>query len=180
MDSPDGDPFELDEATAVLSRTPGVLRALFDGLPRGWLDTTERPGAWTPLQVLGHLVEAERQLWIPRARAILEQGEASAFPPFERDAHLTRHRDAQPGELLDLFEGLRRESLAVLGSLCPTGDLLARRGRHPEFGPVTLSQLLATWVVHDLAHSRQAFRAMAKRYRAAVGPWRSYLPVFEE
>jgi len=177
---PDGETFRLAEATAVLTRTPGVLRASFAGLPRGWLDTIEREGAWTPLQVLGHLVEAERRLWIPRARAILERGEGHAFPPFDREAHLDVHRDAGAAELLDLFDERRRESLAALEEIAPDAAALARAGTHPDFGRVTLGQLLATWVVHDLAHSRQVFRAMAKRYRQAVGPWRRYLPVLDE
>lgn len=176
----EGEPFQLADATAVLARTPAVLRELFDGLPRGWLDTVERDGAWTPLQVLGHLVDAERFLWIPRARSILEHGESRTFPPFDREAHLRTHRDDGAGQLLELFATRRRESLAALESLAPTSETLERAGTHPEFGRVTLGQLLATWVVHDLAHSRQLFRAMAKRYRTAVGPWRSYLPVLSE
>lgn len=48
---------------------------------------------------------------------------------------------------------------------------------HPELGPVTLRQLLATWVVHDLGHLHQVAKAMAFQYRDEVGPWREYLTI---
>jgi hypothetical protein len=172
--------FDVTEARAVLSRTPRVLHTLFEGLPAGWLNAREAPDAWTPTQILGHLVEAERGLWIPRARSILERGEDAAFPAFDRDAHLTLHAHRSADELLALFDEGRQQSLAELDSLDLGGDALDRKGRHPEFGPVTLGQLLSTWVVHDLAHSRQIFRSMAKRYREAIGPWRHYLRVMDE
>lgn len=172
--------FDLAEARAVLARTPGVLRVQFDGLPDGWLEAREAPEAWTPLEVLGHLIEAERALWIPRARSILENGERASFAAFDREVHLALHAGTPAPELLDLFAELREQSLRDLDALDLTGDTLTRLGRHPEFGPVTLAQLLSTWVVHDLAHTRQIFRAMAKRYREAVGPWRRYLRVMEE
>jgi hypothetical protein len=180
MDDETRQPFDMAEAEAVWARTPGVLRAFMEALPDSWLETREAPGAWTPLQVLGHLVEAERGLWMPRARSILERGEGATFPPFERDGHLKVHAGASAAGLLDLFEDLRQASLSELSSMGIDADALGRRGRHPEFGPVSLAQLLATWVVHDLSHSRQIFRAAAKRYREAVGPWRQYLRVLEE
>ena len=174
------EPFDIAEATAVLSRTPGVLRTFLVGLTESWLNAKEAADAWTPLQVLGHLVETERTLWIPRARSILEHGEEATFPSFERAAHLELHAGKGVGELLDLFEQLRRASLGELESLGLDAETLTRKGRHPSFGTVTLGQLLSTWVVHDLAHSRQIFRSMAKRYREAVGPWRQYLRVMAE
>ena len=179
-ESRDEAPLRIAEAVPVLERTPAVLRALLEGLPPPWLAADEGEGTFTPLQVLGHLAEAEERLWIPRARMILAEGEPEAFPPFDRFADMEQHRRAAPGDLLDRFERLRCESLVELRALAPDPDDLARAGRHPEFGPVTLSQLLATWVAHDLAHSRQIFRVMAKRYRNAVGPWRSYLRVMAE
>src|SRR5690606_23165334 len=54
---------------------------------------------------------------------------------------------------------------------------LALEGEHPAFGPVTLAQLLSTWVAHDLGHVAQTARVLAKQYREAAGPWREYLPV---
>jgi len=180
MEQTTREPYDLAEARAVLSRTPGVLRAFLVGLPDAWLQAREAPDAWTPLQVLGHLIEAEKGLWIPRARTILERGEEATFPAFDRDGHLELHRDRNADELLGLFEELRLKSLGELDSLGVDADTLTRKGSHPAFGTVTLGQLLSTWVVHDLSHSRQIFRSMAKRYREAIGPWRQYLRVMEE
>jgi hypothetical protein len=62
-------------------------------------------------------------------------------------------------------------------SLGLTDGDLARRGRHPEFGVVTLGQHLATWVAHDLSHVGQVVRVMARQYSTSVGPWRAYLSI---
>jgi hypothetical protein len=141
-----------------------------------WLESDEGPDTWSPLVVLGHLIEGERHDWLPRVRHLLEHGEAVPFAPFDRFSQLRRpHRTV--AELLDEFAECRRASLAELGRLnLQVGDM-DRRGRHPEFGVVTLGQHLATWVAHDLTHIAQIARAMAHRYRDAVGPWRAYLRV---
>ena len=144
MEQTTQEPYDLAEARAVLSRTPGVLRAFFVGLPDAWLQAREAPEAWTPLQVLGHLVEAERGLWIGRARTILEKGEQATFPAFDREGHIELHRDKNADQLLTLFEEFRQKSLVELDSLELGPEALARKGSHPAFGTVTLSQLLAT------------------------------------
>lgn len=168
--------FELGEARAVLERTPRTLRALLQGLPDGWIRADEGPGTFSPLDVLGHLIEGEQHDWIPRVRVVLEHGEARAFAPFDRIAFRERCAGLDLEARLARFEALRSESLAALDEALPAADL-DRRGRHPEFGPVTLRELLATWVVHDLGHVAQVTRAMAGRYREAVGPWVAYLPI---
>lgn len=169
--------YRLPDATAVLSRTPATLRALLDGLPAAWLNSRESPAAWSPLEVVGHLVLAEEKLWIPRARRILEFGEEAVFEAFDRDAHLDRTQRASVEEVLAHFEEARRGSLDTLSTMMLDQSSLARRGRHPSFGPVTLNQLLAAWVAHDLTHIRQIVRTMAREYREAVGPWARYLEV---
>jgi hypothetical protein len=78
---------------------------------------------------------------------------------------------------LDEFETLRKRNLETLMQLNITPDKLARRGTHPELGSVTLRELLATWVVHDLSHIAQAARVMCRQYSDAVGPWKQYLPI---
>jgi len=167
----------LDEALAVLERTPASLRALLGGLGAEWLDANEGPETWSPRQVLGHLIVGEETDWVPRARIILEHGEARPFEPFDRLAHLSRSRGAPAPELLDDFARLRRDNLATVRAWSLTDEQLALRGRHPELGPVTLSQLLAAWVAHDLGHVTQIARVMAKRYADEVGPWSAYLSV---
>lgn len=172
--------YRLSDATAVLSRTPATLRALLSGLPAAWLDSREDPEAWSPFEVVGHLVLAEEELWIPRARSILEFGEEAVFDSFDRRAHLDRFRGARVEEVLDRFGEARRASLDAFSAMDLDRSSLARRGRHPAFGAVTLSQLLATWVAHDLTHVRQIVRTMAREYEEAVGPWVRYLRVMDE
>jgi hypothetical protein len=164
-------------AIPVLERTPGVLRALLAGLPDEWTTAREGPESWSPYDVVGHLIHGERTDWIPRAELILRRGEAEPFPPFDRVAMFRESAGKSLGELLDTFARLRGESVVRLRGLGLTPADLERRGRHPELGPVTLSQHLATWVAHDLSHIRQIVRVMGRQYADAVGPWTAYLPM---
>jgi hypothetical protein len=171
--------FDLTIGTAVLERTPRTLRAMLAGLPSSWTDATEGPETWSPYVIVGHLVHGERADWIPRARLILAQGADRRFVPFDRFAQLRESEGRSLTDLLDDFDRLRAENLATLGGWGITDAQLALEGEHPAFGPVTLRQLLATWVAHDLSHVAQTARVMAKQYRDAVGPWRAYLPVMD-
>jgi uncharacterized damage-inducible protein DinB len=168
--------FALPDAVASLERTPGLLRAWLGELPAVWLDAREGEGTWSPREVLAHLIEGEHSDWIPRARRILDAGPDRPFAPFDRTAHLAG--PPVPIETaLDEFAALRRANLAQVAAWDLTEADLDRRGTHPEFGAVTLRQLLATWAVHDLTHVAQIARVMARRYGDDVGPWVAYLGV---
>jgi hypothetical protein len=169
--------FRFAEALPVLSRTPAVLRTWLAGLPGGWSAATEGPGTWSPYDVVGHLIHGERTDWLPRAEHILRHGDRVPFPAFDREAMFDASRGRSLEELLDTFEALRRESLARLEGLHLGASDLARRGLHPELGPVTLGQHLATWVAHDMSHLAQIVRTMARQYTEAVGPWAAYLSI---
>jgi hypothetical protein len=169
--------FDLSDAIPVLRRTPGVLRALLADLPEPWLHGGEGPETWSPFDVVGHLIDGEETDWIPRTRIILTGGPDPVFEPFDRFRHLRVNRGRPLIDLLDRFARLRAENVATLEGFRLSASDLAREGVHPELGPVTLGQLLATWVAHDLGHVGQIVRVMAKQYGAEVGPWREYLPV---
>lgn len=161
----------------ILSRTPATLQALLGGLSGEWLHTRESAESWSPFEVVGHLVHGEQTDWLPRIRILLEHGEQQTFPPFDRAAHIGQFAGRPVQELLDRFADLRGQSLAELQSLALGEAQLRSTGSHPDFGRVTLSQLMATWVVHDLGHIAQISRVLARRWGDEVGPWRAYLPV---
>ena len=169
------DPF-LAETTALLERTPRVVRDLLGGLPDTWLETPDTPDGWTPRDVLGHLISGELEDWIPRAEMIMREGANRAFEPFDRFRHEERDKGVPLPALIDRFEQLRREQLARLHELVRDDDL-DRVGRHPELGEVTMRQLLATWAVHDLDHIAQIYAALAGSHDKAVGPWKAYLGI---
>jgi DinB family protein len=171
--------FDLPAGIAVLERTPATMRALLAGLPQPWIDGTEGPETWSPYVIVGHMLHGERADWIARARIILAQGTNRRFVPFDRFAQFRESEGKSLAQLLDEFEEVRAENLATLAGWRLTDAQLALEGEHPAFGPVTLRQLLATWVAHDLGHIAQTTRVMAKQYREAVGPWRAYLPVMD-
>jgi hypothetical protein len=170
-------PFAVDEAAALLSRTPAVLDAWLRGLPAGWIAAHEGGESWSPFDVVGHLIHGERTDWIPRARIILEHGEREPFPPFDRLAQFKESAGRTLEGLLDEFAALRRQSLADLRGMQLSEADLDRRGRHPALGTVTLRQLFATWVAHDCDHLVQVARVMARQYAGEVGPWAQYLRV---
>ena len=171
--------FSLAETIAILSRTPAALDGLLRGLPSAWVHCNEGRDTWSAFDIVGHLICGERTDWIPRARVIIENGEARAFDPFVRFAQARESQGKSLEQLLDEFARLRSENLAALQALNLQPEDLARRGRHPALGVVTLSQLLATWAVHDLTHLHQLSRVLAHRYGDAVGPWSAYLGVLK-
>jgi hypothetical protein len=171
--------FNLEDGIAVLERTPHTLRAMLAGLPPMWIDATEGPDTWSPYVVVGHLIHGERTDWIPRAQIILAQGSSRRFDPYDRFAQFRESEGKSLGNLLDEFAELRAENVERLVGWQLSDEQLALEGEHPAFGAVTLRQLLATWVAHDLGHTAQISRVMAKQYREAVGPWRQYLSIME-
>ena len=172
----------LEECLSVLTRTPATLDTLLRGLPETLTAATDGPGSWNPRDVVGHLIQGERADWMPRLAMILEHGLSRAFEPFDREAQF-REGPGKPlqafEDLLDEFTALRLHNLVHLRALNLQPSQLELRGTHPEFGPVTLRQLLATWTAHDLAHNLQVSRVMARRYRQEVGPWAEYLSVMK-
>jgi hypothetical protein len=169
--------FNVADAVAVLTRTPATLNALLRGLPSIWVRGNEGKDTWNAFDIMGHLVFAERSDWMPRVRIVLENGDARPFDPFDRFAQQTESQDKSLEQLLDDFGHLRRDNLAALDALNLPLEALTRRGQHPALGVVTLSELLATWAVHDLTHLHQLSRVMAHQYRDLVGPWSAYLGV---
>lgn len=169
----------LEEAVALLERTPAALGALLEGLPETFVRATEGEGTWSPYDVAGHLVYGERADWIERARHVLA-GDPRPFTPFDRTAMFRESEGKSLGDLLAEFAELRARNVAELRGLNLFDGDLGRTGRHPDFGEVTLGQLLAAWVVHDLDHVAQVARTMAKVYAEAVGPWAAYLSILRD
>lgn len=171
--------FDLEQGIEVLERTPRVLNAMLSTITPIWANATEGPDTWSPYVVVGHLIHGERSDWMLRAQMILAQGSNRRFAPYDRFAQFRESEGKSLDELLDEFARLRAENLDVLTNWRLADDQLALEGEHPEFGAVSLRQLLSTWVAHDLTHMAQIARVMAKQYRDAVGPWRAYLPIMD-
>lgn len=171
--------FDLQQGVMVLERTPRALRELLLGLSTEWIDATEGPETWSPYVIVGHLIHGERTDWIPRAQIIRAQGEHRTFEPYDRFAQFHESEGKSLENLLDEFALLRAQNIVTLTRWQLSDAELSLQGVHPAFGAVSLRQLLATWVAHDLGHIAQAARVMARQYRDAVGPWRQYLPVMD-
>ena len=167
----------LQQTISLLNRTPATLNALLRDLPETWTQQNEGEGTWTVSDVVAHLIYGERADWMSRAKTILQFGETQTFAPFDRLGHIRESQGKSLNQLLDEFGRLRSDNLRELHALNLQPQDLDRRGQHPAFGSVTLSQLLFTWATHDLTHLHQISRVMAHQYREAVGPWSRYLGV---
>lgn len=167
----------LSQTVALLSNTPGALNALLRNLPAFWTSRNEGGETFSPFDVIGHLIHGERTDWMTRTRVILEHGDSQPFPKFDRYGQQRESEGKSLPQLLDEFARLRAKNLADLQALNLQPEDLHRRGQHPSLGSVTLGELLATWVAHDLTHVHQISRTMAHQYREAVGPWSRYLGV---
>jgi DinB family protein len=172
--------FELKSATEILGRTPSALRELLRELPEPWLRGTEGPDTFSPFDVVGHLIDGEETDWIPRAEIILSRSTEPRFEPYDRFRHRARNAGRTLSSLLDEFADLRAANLRLLDSWRLGERELALTGIHPTFGRVTMRELLAAWVVHDLGHIAQVARVMAKQYKDAVGPWVPFMPVLTD
>jgi hypothetical protein len=168
---------ELDRTISLLARTPAALNVLLRDLPEA--SRNEGENTWSAFDVVGHLVHGERTDWMQRARMVLQFGETRTFESFDRTGFVRESQGKSLGQLLDEFARLRSENLDALRALNLQPEDLDRRGRHPAFGVVTLSELLATWATHDLTHLHQISRILAHQYREAVGPWSRYLGVLQ-
>jgi len=169
--------FDLDRSLEILKQTPDTLQQMLESLSPEWTQAGGCPDDWSPYDVLGHLIHCEKTDWVERAEIILAQRENRNFEPFDRLAQFAGSRTSTLNELLTEFAHLRRNNLERLASWQLTRDQLHLTGIHPTFGEVTLAQLLATWVCHDLNHIRQIVRFMARKYESAVGPWKQYLTI---
>lgn len=172
--------FDLNHAISVLVKTPSTLERLLTGLPEEWTMANEGPETWSPYDVLGHLVHGERTDWIPRIMIIMNDSDQKTFAPFDRFAQFEESKGKTLAELLEEFAYLRDQNLHRLRGFELNEQDLNRQGIHPALGPVTLKQVIATWVAHDLGHIVQISRVLAKQYKAEVGPWTQYLRVLDE
>ena len=171
--------YDLTQTTALLSHTPAALNALLRDLPESWTLKNEGEGSWRVFDVVGHLVQIERYDWMPRVRTVLTHGESKAFEKVDRSQHSKETAGRTMAELLDEFASLRRKNLDELASLNLQPSDYERKGKHPAFGTVTLSNLVSTWAIHDMTHLHQIARTLAYQYRDAVGPWAEYLGVLK-
>ena len=172
--------FKLSEAIPVLERTPEVLKTLLSGLPNDWIYNNEGPETWRPFDVMGHLIHGEKTDWIPRTRIILSNAENKTFETFDRFAQFKLSQGKTLEDLIDEFAILRKQNLDYLKSLNISLQDLTKTGTHPQLGVVTLRQLLATWVVHDLGHIVQVSRVMARQYKSEIGVWTKFFSVMQD
>lgn len=169
--------YSVEKSIEILETTPAVLKALLSGIHEEWVMNNEGPETFSPYDVIGHLIYGEKTDWVPRAKIILEFGLSRPFMPWNRFAQYEESEGKTLQQLLDEFEIVRRENMIWFKSLSLTEADLDKKGMHPQLQEVTLRNLLATWVVHDLTHIAQITRVMAKQYKEDMGPWPEFFRI---
>ncbi len=171
--------FTLEKSLEILERTPNVLNTMLQNISPDWTSNNEGGQTWSVYDIIGHLIHGEKTDWIPRIKIILSKKTDKKFEPFDRLAQFEESKDKLLSQLLAEFKILRQKNIEYLRSKKITEKDLQEKGIHPAFGEVTLLQLLSTWVVHDLNHTAQISRVMAKQYKTEVGPWIEYLRILQ-
>jgi len=169
--------FNLNQSIEILSRTPATLDALLRDAPDAWTLANNGGESWSAWAVVGHLLHGEENDWIARARIILDYGDTRPFDPFDRKEMFEKYEGIALPKLLDKFRAARAANLDALRAMNLTAEKLQTRGQHPALGKVTLSQLLSTWVAHDMNHLGQIVETLSRHYKEAVGPWIEFLPI---
>lgn len=172
--------FNLDASIPILERTPGLLKLWLRGLDDDWVFNNEGGETWSPYDIVGHLIHGEKTDWMERLRRVLSDSENKTFEPFDRFAQFEDSKGKSLDELLDEFETLRSRNMESLRELNISEEQYNKKGKHPALGEVTLQELLATWVTHDLGHIGQIARVMAKQYKDQVGPWEAYIGILHK
>jgi DinB superfamily len=169
--------YNIQKSIEILERTPAALTAMLSGLSEEWIMVNEGLETFSPYDVIGHLLNGEKTDWPVRARIILEYGKTRTFDLWDRFAQYEQSKGKTLQQLLEEFTILRNENINWLKSLNLTEADLDKKGMHPALGEVSLRNLLATWVVHDLTHTAQVARVMAKQYATETGPWQEYFRI---
>jgi hypothetical protein len=169
--------YDIEKSCQILDRTPAMLKAVLSNLDDGWVMSNEGPETFSPYDVIGHLIHGEKTDWVPRTKMILEFGNTKTFVPWDRFAQYEESKGKSLEQLLDEFKTLRKDNMTWFKSLKLSEKDLDKKGMHPELGEVTLRNLLATWVVHDLTHIAQITRVMAKQYKEEMGPWPEFFRI---
>jgi hypothetical protein len=160
----------FERALDILSGTPPVLSAVMTNLPRSAQDERPAAGAWSPREVLAHLLHAETTSMGPRVRrgvqennVLVESSGAPAPPP------------GDPRQMSNEWADARAANLAWLRQVTP--EQRTHIVHHPRFGDVSIDTYVAEWAYHDLDHLRQILSVLAADLYPHIGPFQElYAP----
>jgi hypothetical protein len=144
----------IPELTAALASTPRAIAAVAGGLDVDALRWRPRDDEWCLTEVLAHLLDLERTLFLPRLERIVAE-DRPAFETFDLVAwaRARDHRRRAFAGDLEAFAAARAATVEFLDAL-PAGAA-QRLGLSGHFGPVTLAQYATHAADHDLEHLAQ-------------------------
>jgi DinB family protein len=138
------------------------VREFFSGMqPDDWSARVYADGElWTVRSVLAHMMTAERGLLSLFRR--IQRGGSGVSDDFRIDTYNASQQrktaEAVPDELLRKFGAVRAEVATWVAGLSDAD--LAKEGRHPFLGIVSLREMIKMLYIHDLAHCRDIRRVI--------------------
>ncbi|MDB5209186.1 MAG: DinB family protein [Sediminibacterium sp.] len=171
--------YSVSTSLQLLERTPKTLHALLHGLSDEWLLQNEGPGTWSAFDVVSHLHFCESNNFSSRIQIILSDSGDKNFPYFDMSRQFELTKSKKMAQLLTEFGSVREQNLQALRDHPLSAADLDKTGMHPKLGPVTLRNVLSAWLAHDLSHTAQVLRVMAKQYEYEVGPFIEFLRILK-
>ena len=151
----DAEPLTPAAVARLLRASAAEIAAEVRALPPGQAGRRQADGGWCALEVVGHLIEAERRGFAGRIRQLVAE-DGPALETWDQPAVAAARRDCErdPEELIRELLDLREDSARFLESLGPAE--LERGGEHPVVGWLTAGEVMHEWVHHDRGHLKQA------------------------
>lgn len=145
--TPDERAHYIDE----IKSAPANVRAAVAGLNDAQLDTPYREGGWTVRQVVHHVPDSHLNAYVRFKLALTEAEPTIKTYDEARWAEVPEAKTAPIEMSLALLEAVHRRWLASL-QVVPAAAF-ARTFRHPEWGLVSIDQLLALYAWHGRHHT---------------------------
>ena len=161
--------YDIDTVVRSLAATGTAIRSLVEDVSPAdarWKPAVDR---WSIIEVVNHLVDEEVEDFRARLDVILHEPQRD-FTPIDPPGAVVARRYAQRDlrESVDRFRVEREKSLAWLRGL--EAPDLERTKRHRAMGELSGSQMLVSWVAHDLHHIRQLTNLRYDRLADRVAP----------
>src|SRR5947208_3124568 len=138
------------QAMDEIASLPAKMRAAVKGLKESQLDTPYRAGGWTVRQLVHHVPDSHLNAYTRCKLALTEDEPTIKTYDEGRWAELPDSRAVPVEVSLALLENLHRRWVALLRAL-PEADF-QKSLRHPEWGQMTLDQILGIYAWHGDHH----------------------------
>lgn len=161
---------DFERLVAQHAAFPRVVAALVQAVDDATMRAHETEGRWSPLEILAHLLDEEREDFRPRAQAAaagrrIETGIDPVGWVTQR-----AYNSKNPVQVCRDWVAERERSCTWLRQLDPA--LLESAIEHPQLGRMRCGDFVTAWRMHDLLHLRQLATALSVLTARQLAGWR--------